>query len=241
MSDDDFLRASAVSCQRLLGGDAPAQVRDVSLAIQPGTLTVLCGGADGNLMLRLLGLLEAPDSGEVIFHGAATRALDDAARVEMRNRHFGFMFTEPFLLESLSVAENVAMPLFKLSGTSVEEARAHTERLLAFVGLRDSAGAGGLSLLDQQKVALARALANRPEIIMVENVNAHLAGGDLAEIPALLAAARAHFGVSIIASAASAESLPEADRVITFTDGAISQDTPSFPPAAVSTTGGAGA
>lgn len=219
-SDDTFLRAGAASCER-----GPARVRAVSLSIQPGALTLLGGGAEKNLMLRLLGLLETPDAGEVFFQNAGTRSLDDAARLALRNRHFGFVFTEPFLLEGLSVAENVAMPLFKISGVGLEEARRHTERLLGFVGLREREGASGLCALDSQKVSLARALAHRPEVLVVENVDAHLCDRALAEFLALLRAAKSEFGVTVIATAAAAEDFAGADRAVTFADGVISRDT----------------
>lgn len=232
MTDDDFLRASAVSCERLLGGGAPSRVRALSLSIRPGALTLLRGGAGSgkNLALRLLGLLETPDAGEVYLRGTPTRALPDAARVEMRNRHFGFVFSEPFLLEGLSIAENIAMPLFKISGTGVEEARARTERLLGFAGLNGGGAAAGLAPLEQQKVSLARALAHSPEIVLVENVDARLAGGELAEFIALLRAARGAFGVTVIASATAADAVPDAECAFTFSDGAISQTTPEMHP-----------
>src|SRR5438067_9580873 len=183
MDENNFLSARGVSCQRTLHSAKASRVRDVSLAIEVGTLNVLWGGegCGKNLLLRLLGLLEAPDRGDVFLHGASTRALDEPARLELRNRHFGFVFNEPFLLDSFSVTENVAMPLFKISGAKVEEARKHVEQLLEFVGLRAQAqlGVGALSLLDQQKVSLARALVNQPEIVIVENASARFSEHEL--------------------------------------------------------------
>src|SRR2546426_697944 len=115
-----LLSAANVSCQRSLRAESPSRVRRVSLAVEAGTWCVLHGveGCGKNLLLRLLGLLETPDSGEVFVRGAPTRALDEAARLELRNRVFGYVFAEPFLLDTFLVAENVAMPLFKIGGTS---------------------------------------------------------------------------------------------------------------------------
>src|SRR5882762_7651796 len=107
----------------------------------PGRFHVLRGatGCGKNLLLRWLGLLQAPASGEVLVGGNATRALSDEARAELRTQRFGFVFTAPFLLTSFSVIENVAMPLFKVSQVTPEEARRRTEALLGFVGVMEAA------------------------------------------------------------------------------------------------------
>ena len=83
----------------------------------PGRFHVLVGeaGGDSSARLRVLGLLDVPESGEVVVEGVATRGLDEEARAELRAQRFGFVFAAPFLLASFSVIENVAMPLFKIS------------------------------------------------------------------------------------------------------------------------------
>ena len=105
---------------------------DASFA--PGRFHVLRGpdGCGKNLLLRWLGLLQPPEAGEVLVQGSATRALSEEARAELRTQRFGFVFAAPFLLTSFSVIENVAMPLFKVSQVTPEEARRRTEALLGF-------------------------------------------------------------------------------------------------------------
>lgn len=230
------LCANAVSCARALGSPhrPPAHVRDVSLAIEAGTLNVVFGetGCGKNLLLRLLGLLEVPDAGDVLLRGASTRALEEAARIDLRNRCFGFVFAEPFLLDSFSVAENVAMPLFKISGAEVREARDHTERMLEFVGLRDSAPRSieMLPLPDRRKVSLARALAHQPEILLVEDADAGLGGGgELGDWMALLRRTRAELGMTVLLSAGRADAVPEPDRTLGMRDGIIFDDSRPVP------------
>lgn len=228
-----FLCASEASCQRLLGSAKPSRVRFISLAIEPETVNVLNGapGCGKNLLLRLLGLLETPDRGEVFFQGQPTRRLDDAVRLELRNRHFGFVFNEPFLLDSFSVTENVAMPLFKISRANIEQARSHTEELLDFIGLRERAqvGVSELSLLEQHKISLARALVNQPEILIVEDVDARLDSRDLMSFSELLQRAKSQFHLTVIMSALTSDIRVEADRAIQLANGKIAHDTRPVP------------
>lgn len=224
-----FLQASGVSCQRALHSASQTRVWEVSLAIEPGTLNVLWGaaGCGKNLLLRLLGLLETPDAGDVLLHGTSTRGLSEEARLDLRQQHFGFVFNEPFLIDAFTVVENVAMPLFKIARANVEEARQHVDQLLEFVGLRDQAQtvAGALSLLDQHKVSLARALVNRPDVLIVEDVDAYLADHDLMAFGEVLLRAKSHFGLAVIMSALTNDVRLEADRAIQLIGGKITHDT----------------
>ena len=227
----NFLCVRGVSSRRILRAAEPSRVRDVSLAIEPGTLNVLWGneGSGKNLLLRLLGLLETPDVGEVFLHGAPTRALDEQLRLALRNQHFGFVFDEPFLLDAFSVTENVAMPLFKISGSGVDEARKHTERVLEFVGLSEQAqtGVASLSPFDQRRVSLARALVNRPEMLIVEDVDARVAARELAGFGEIVQRAKTDLGITVIMSASSA--VLECDRAIQLEAGAVAHDSHPVP------------
>lgn len=225
---DDFWRAEKVTCSRELRADSLSRVRAVSLALEPGTITMLGGpaGSGKNLLLRLCGLLETPDAGEVFLHGQPTRALPDEARLALRNRHCGFVFAEPFLLNTLSVLENVAMPLFKISGLSFEAARAPITEMLTFVGLTHSADlpAEQLPHAGQQKISLARALINRPDILLVENLGERLPQRDLAEFAALLMQAQQTFGTTILATAEHRAVWPEAPRYLEMAGGEIAAE-----------------
>jgi lipoprotein-releasing system ATP-binding protein len=228
---DIILEARGVSCSRAANAGPLAPVRDVSLSIRAGTLTLLAGDGQGgeNLLLRLLGLLETPDAGEILFRGGATAGLSGEARAELRNQRFGFLFAEPFLLPSFSVVENVAMPLFKISGVGAEEARKRTEAMLEFAGMADLGDelVGGLAHAQQQRVSLARALVNEPEVLIVENADAELDGEEQPAFNELIRRANAEFGATTILTAADCGQLHFTGRVIELAGGAIVRDSQS--------------
>jgi ABC-type lipoprotein export system ATPase subunit len=203
-------------------------VRGVSLSVHEKSMTLLSGGSESgsNLFLRLLGLLETPEEGEIYFHGQPTSGLPAEARADLRNQRFGFVFAQPFLLPSFTVIENVAMPLFKISGVSASEAQQRTEAILAFTDLQHlgEAGMGVLSLADQHRVSLARALVNGPEILVVENIDAGLDGADLLSFGAMIQRASAEFGTTVVIAARAVELARFADRVVEFEGGAICRD-----------------
>ncbi len=214
------------------------EIRDVSCAsgfglpvsadFAAGRFHVLTGDAGGesNALLRVLGLLDLPESGEVSVEGQATRGLGDDERAGLRAQRFGFVFAAPFLLASFSVIENVAMPLFKISHVGPEEARRRTERLLAFTEMSDAAEAliDDLTLRGQYHVAVARGLANEPAILVVENLDGALTGEELRGFAALLRRVPSELGVTVIATASPAFAVEKDDRVLEFARGVIVRD-----------------
>ena len=183
------------------------------------------------MLLRILGLLDRPDAGEVWLESQPTSILDDAARIGLRNHAFGYVFAEPFLLESFTVAENVAMPLFKISGFEIEQARIRTSEVLDFAGLGGAAdcGVAELSPLAHHKLSLARALANAPRVLIAEEAGLQLSAGELAEFASLLRATPALFGVAVVATSPSGAGLFTPDRVVRIERGAIAADSHPAP------------
>lgn len=220
-----ILRAEMVACgSGTLPGGRP-RIERVSLDCEAGTVTLLqgAGGCGKNLLLRVLGLLEAPDAGEVFFRDRPTRGLSEADRAALRNHHFGYLFPEPFLLPSLSVLENIAMPLLKISAVSTEEAQARTREVLDFVGLVDATESGidGLTLFEQHRVALARALVNRPSVLIVENLDASLRDNELAQFAGLIRRSGVEFDAAVILTASDDSDVLPADRLVQIVDGAV--------------------
>lgn len=205
------------------------QTVTVSVRCEENIPTIFWGSDDcgKNALLRILGLLEAPDSGEIYFRETPTRILTPEARATLRSRHFGYLFTEPFLLPTLSIVENIAMPLLKITSASTVEARTRTEEMLAFIGLENEAECGidELSLFGQQKIALARALVNRPDVLVVENVDAILQGDELQQFASLIYQAGLNFGTTPILTASSASAIRMTGRVIHLINGAIERIT----------------
>ncbi len=203
------------------------------MSFAAGRLHVLRGPADGgkSALFRFAGLLEAPTSGEVLVQGQSVRGLTEEARTDLRGQRLGFAFAAPFLLDSFTAIENVAMPLFKISHVGPDEARRRTEAILDFVGL---AGAAETHIDDltppaQYRLAIARALVNEPTALFVENLDGVLSGQDLTDYTALLRKAATTFGPAIIATASSISHLLPGDRVLHLDEGVITHDAEFLP------------
>jgi len=199
------------------------RVADLSLTVAAKEVVALTGeeGCGKNLMLRLLGLLEPPDSGEVYFEGEPTAELTDDARIELRSKRCGYVLSAPFLLAAFNAAENVAMPIFKISQLTPEQARERTEALLRFVGLDGAASERALPPALQYRVALARALANDPVALFVENLDHLLSPDDVPDFRRLLHAAAKELGVAVVLSASPELSPVDGERRFEIADGRI--------------------
>lgn len=223
----EFLLARNVTASRLSGG-TPERIEALTLGFEPAAFHLLFGPADcgRNLLLRLLGLLEHPQEGEIVVTGDSTKDWTADQRHALRDRHFGFVFETPLLLPAFNVAENIAMPFFKNTEASPEEARDATRRVLGLVGLEEEAGTpvDDLPLEAQQRVALARALVLRPQALFVENLDTLARDGALIGLLDLLAAARHAEGCCVIATAASSDLVRFADRAVQMEAGAVVRD-----------------
>jgi lipoprotein-releasing system ATP-binding protein len=218
------LELRTVSCSR----SDLAPVHAASAAFTPGRFHLLLGAADSghDLLLRVLGLLEVPDAGDVLLDGVPTRVLAQEVRADIRTRRFGYVFAAPFLLTSFTVIENVAMPLFKISQVGPEEARQRTEKLLAFAGVGEVVESAGseLGLPAQYRVAVARGLINDPSVLFVENLDGALAGGDLNSFASLLRRIPVELGVTVIATASRGFIVESGDRVLEIAGGGVARD-----------------
>jgi lipoprotein-releasing system ATP-binding protein len=205
-----------------------AWLRGLSVGFAAEMLHVVRGDAESEAaaLLRVAGLLDRPEHGEVVVRGQATSALDDAALAELRSRACGYVFAAPFLLAEFSTIENVAMPLFKIAQVGPEEARARTVAALEFVGLGEmiEAPASALPPADQRRVALARSLVHEPAAILIEQLDAPIEALPAEDFSALVRRACRRYCVAAIATVSSAFQPWEQDRVIDFADGAIRSD-----------------
>jgi lipoprotein-releasing system ATP-binding protein len=151
--------------------------RDVSFALAPGEIVALVGqsGAGKSSLLHIAGLLEAPSSGEVTIEGEAASQLPERRRTEIRRNALGFVYQFHHLLPEFTAEENVAMPR-RIAGASREDAAAEARRLLTLVGLgeRMDHRPAQLSGGEQQRVAMARALANRPRVLLADEPTGNL-------------------------------------------------------------------
>ena len=132
-------------------------------------------GAGKSSLLHIIGLLDQPDSGAVIFEGEDCAKLTDAARTRLRRAKLGFIYQFHHLLPEFSALENVELPQM-IMGRTRQEARAHALELLASLGLADRAEhrPAQLSGGEQQRVAIARAVANGPKLLLADEPTGNL-------------------------------------------------------------------
>ena len=159
-------------------GEGIIKVLDgANLNLSMGQMTALVGpsGAGKTTLLNMAGLLERPDSGEVIIAGQNSMDLSERKRTDLRRRHIGFVFQFHRLFPEFSALENIMIPQM-VNGLSREEAKDRSASLLAMVGLtpREKHRPGQLSGGEQQRVAIARAVANAPDILLADEPTGNL-------------------------------------------------------------------
>lgn len=153
------------------GSAAVTALRGISLDVPEGGFVLVAGrsGSGKSTLLHLLGGLDRPTSGEVLFQDAPISRWSEEGLARWRRRHVGFMFQEPFLLPHLSARENVALPL-RYRGVPVRAQMAAAAEMLERVGLvgRTAHRPGQLSGGEAQRAALARALVGKPTVVLAD-------------------------------------------------------------------------
>ncbi|MBI2357615.1 MAG: ABC transporter ATP-binding protein [Deltaproteobacteria bacterium] len=153
------------------GGEEIHVLRGLHLEMGPGERVAIVGesGVGKSTLLHILGALDRPSSGKVIFQGQELSGLDDEALSQLRNREIGFVFQFHYLLPDFDALENVMLPAL-IQGWEWERARAAALKLLDVVGLKDrvSHRPGKLSGGEQQRVAVARSVILEPRLILAD-------------------------------------------------------------------------
>ncbi len=224
-SEASVIELSRVSCSHPASdGRVGEAVREICVAFPPRSFNLVTGAFPGEraLLLRLLSLQDAPESGDVLFEGASTRGLDETTRADLRARRLGLIYASPFLLPSLSAIENIAVPLFKIAHLEPAAVRERAEAVLDFVGLSGSeqARCGDLNRYEQHCLTLARALAAEPAVLLVEEIDSTLGSDALPHFAALLRHSIDRYGVTVIATASPAYAAGAACRVVDVGNGA---------------------
>jgi len=165
-------------CKRYQEGSVQTDVlRNVSFSVKPGEMMAIVGssGSGKSTLMHLLGGLDTPTSGEVVFDGKSLNAMSSAAKAELRNRELGFIYQFHHLLPDFSALENVAMPLL-IGKTAKAGAQAKALAMLKAVGLDHRAAhrPAELSGGERQRVAIARALVNSPRLVLADEPTGNL-------------------------------------------------------------------
>jgi lipoprotein-releasing system ATP-binding protein len=153
-------------------------LKGVSFEAHRGQVYAIVGpsGCGKSTLLYLLGLLDQPDDGQIEINGRMMSNRDDLARTAARGEHIGFVFQFHFLMLEFTALENVMMPMRKLGRLSVDQMKARAHSLLDSVGLGGKTHRLGTQLSggEQQRVAVARALANQPTILLADEPTGNL-------------------------------------------------------------------
>ena len=201
-------------------------VREVSLRIAPDDYIGIVGpsGCGKSTLLHVLGFVDVPTAGEVLFQDRDVGALSDAERSRLRLREIGFVFQRFFLLPMLTAWENVELPQAE-AGVGRAERRKRTQQLLDYVGLtaraehRPSELSGG----EMQRVAIARALANRPRLLLADEPTGELDQATGEQIVSLLDRLHAD-GTAVVVVTHDPAVASRAARLLTMRDGRIVEE-----------------
>ncbi len=194
----------------------------VTFTVDRGEYVAIMGpsGSGKSTLLHLLGALDLPDSGEVRFENQPLAVWGSLDR--FRSQKIGFVFQAFYLLPTLTALENVQLPMFE-GRLSRARREARAEELLDFVGLasRRHHRPGQLSVGQRQRVAVARALANDPPIVLADEPTGNLDSDTAAELLDLFQRLRQERGLTLVLITHSAEVARQADRIVVLRDGRI--------------------
>jgi putative ABC transport system ATP-binding protein len=223
---EPIVEARRVSRVFPMPGAAVTALDDVSLRIAAAEYIGVVGpsGCGKSTLLHVLGCVDAPTSGQVLFQAKDVGSLPDAERSRLRLREIGFVFQRFFLLPMLTASENVELPQAE-AGVNRAERRERTRALLDYVGLGHRAAhlPSELSGGEMQRVAIARALANRPHLLLADEPTGELDQATGEQIVSLLDRLHAD-GTAVVVVTHDTAVASRAGRLLKMRDGRIVED-----------------
>jgi lipoprotein-releasing system ATP-binding protein len=202
-------------------------LQGVELQVKPGEVVAIVGasGVGKSTLLHLLGALDRPTEGNVLVGGKPLSEMGDERRAAVRNRHIGFVFQFHHLLRDFTALENVAFPC-KVSGIPTMEADEKARILLESVGLADRLDhlPTQLSGGEQQRVAVARALANDPLVLLADEPSGNLDASTSRELHELLFRLREEKGTSMVLVTHNLDLAKQSDRILELRNGVLHDD-----------------
>jgi putative ABC transport system ATP-binding protein len=206
------------------GEDAVFALRGMSFSIQNGEFIAIIGpsGCGKTTLLNILGALDRPTSGKVYIDGVDISKLGNKELALVRSRKLGFVFQDFNLLSRMSVVENVELPLF-IAGADPAFSRQRAMSLLSRLGIAQKANknVNNISGGERQRVAVARALANDPKIVLADEPTGNLDTKNTDLMMTLLKQLNEEFGKTLVIITHNPEVASHAQRVISIRDGSI--------------------
>lgn len=199
-------------------------LKDINLTIENSKVVAIVGpsGAGKTTLLHIVGTLDRPDKGDVVMDGKTLTSLSDNQLSEFRNQHIGFVYQFHHLLPEFTAAENVALPAM-IAGKSRKEAMVRATELLDFLKLKERVRhkPNELSGGEQQRVAVARALMNNPELILADEPSGNLDTENARKLHQLFFDLRDQFHQTSIIVTHNEELATLSDRKIVLQDGKV--------------------
>ena len=221
---NNFLSARSVTKSYTMGKRTLEVLRGVNLEISTGEFLALRGasGAGKSTLLHLIGGLDSPNAGEIIFKGQNLAQFSEGELTHFRNRRAGFVFQAYHLLPELTALENVCLPA-RVARVSAGKAENRASGLLERVGLKNRLDHKPFELSggEQQRVAIARALINEPEMLLADEPTGNLDSKTGEEIIGLLKNLRVEKNMTLIIATHDAKVAAHAQRVVELADGKI--------------------
>ena len=199
-------------------------LQGVNLSVNQGELLAIVGtsGSGKSTLLHLLGALDAPTTGNIVFNGKDIHQLSSKQQSKWRNQELGFVYQFHHLLSEFSALENVAMPLL-IAGESIKSAQKKATELLDRVGLseriqhRPSELSGG----ERQRVAIARALINKPSLVLADEPTGNLDAKSAESVYQLLKELNTEFGTAFIVVTHDQQLANKLDRQLYMSNGIL--------------------
>lgn len=221
----EILRCEALSKVYRSGESKVIALDQVSLSLAQGSFAAITGpsGSGKSTLLHLLSGLDHPSGGRVIYQEADLYKYRDNQLSVLRRRRFGFVFQSYNLVRELTGWENILLPVM-LDARRVNEA--YLNRIIDLLGIRDRLShlPGAMSGGQQQRIAIARALANKPAILFADEPTGNLDGKSGREVLTLLRQVNHELGITLVLVTHDLNVAEQAERIIQLEDGRIARD-----------------
>lgn len=199
-------------------------LKGISLSIERGEVVSITGpsGAGKTTLLQIMGSLDKPDSGKVLYDGQDITRMSEKEISAFRNRHIGFVFQFHQLLPEFTALENITIPML-IGGSTMRQATVRAKELLELMGLADRADhkPAQLSGGEKQRIAVARALANQPDVILADEPSGSLDTKNKEELHNLFFSLRDKLGQTFVIVTHDESLAAMTDRTIRLLDGSI--------------------